>query len=459
MNGIIVLIVYGVLMIGATLLFTKKESDTESFLVSNRKMKTLISAMSIAATWIWAPALLTSAEKAYTNGIVGLFWFLVPNVICLIIFIPFAKRIRSEMPQGITLSGYMKNKYNSNGVKNVYLMQLTGLAIFSTAVQLLAGGKILSAATGLPFWLMTIILAAIAYSYSQFSGLKADVLTDAIQLVFIIVAVIAFAICAFKIDNGIGGLVTGLSGFTGEYGSLFSKKGLEVFLSFGLPTTVGLLSGPFGDQSFWQRAFAIKQDKIGKSFGIGAVLFAIVPLLMGSIGFVAAGMGFVPDSTGTVNMEYLTHILSGWVAVPFMFMLLSGLLSTVDSNMCSISALTTDVVKKSSLKISKVSMILLLIAGIVIANIPGLTVTYLFLFYGTLRATTLLPTIMTLKGVRLTSKGIIAGVLTAFIIGLPIFGYANINNIATLKTVGSLFTVLSSGVIALIVSRLGVRKV
>jgi Na+/proline symporter len=144
--------------------------------------------MSIAATWIWAPALLTSAEKAYTNGFVGLFWFLVPNVVCLIIFIPFAKKIRSEMPQGITLSGYMRNKYNSNGVKNVYLMQLTGLAIFSTAVQLLAGGKILSAATGLPFWLMTIILAAIAFSYSQFSGLKADVLTDAIQLVFIIVA-------------------------------------------------------------------------------------------------------------------------------------------------------------------------------------------------------------------------------------------------------------------------------
>lgn len=458
MMGILVLVVYTVLMLGATLIFTKKENDAESFLVSNRKMKTMISAMSIASTWIWAPALLTSAEKAYTNGIVGLFWFLVPNVMCLIIFIPFAKKIRREMPNGITLSGYMKSKYNSNGVKNVYLMQLTGLAIFSTAVQLLAGGKILSAATGLPFWLMTIILAAIAFSYSQFSGLKADVLTDALQLVFIIIAVIGFAICSFRIDNGISGLITGLAGSTGEYGSLFSKKGLEVFLAFGLPTTIGLLSGPFGDQSFWQRAFAIKQDGIGKSFGIGAVLFAIVPLLMGAIGFVAAGMGFVPNSTGTVNLEYLTHILSGWVAIPFMFMLLSGLLSTVDSNMCSISALTTDVFKKSSIKISKLSMVLLLIAGILIANIPGLTVTYLFLFYGTLRATTLLPTVLTLKGVKLTSKGIITGILTAFFVGLPIFGYANINGIATLKTIGSLFTVLSSGTVALIVSRLGVRK-
>ena len=46
----------------------------------------------------------------------------------------------------------------------------------------------------------------------------------------------------------------------------------------------------------------------------------------------------------------------------------------------------------------KFNMAVLLITGILIANIPGITVTHLFLFYGTLRASTLLPTVMTLKG-------------------------------------------------------------
>ena len=65
------------------------------------------------------------------KGFAGLFWFLVPNVLCLVIFIPFAKQIRREMPFGITLSGYMAEKYQSVGVKRVYLFQLIGLSVLS----------------------------------------------------------------------------------------------------------------------------------------------------------------------------------------------------------------------------------------------------------------------------------------------------------------------------------------
>lgn len=141
MNGIMVLVAYAVLMIVATIVFAKRDKDSDSFYVGNRNMGTVSSAMSIAATWIWAPALFTSAEKAYLNGVPGLFWFLVPNILCLLIFIPFAKRIRKEMPNGITLSGYMHEKYRSEKVKGVYLFQLTMLTVLSTAVQLLAGAR------------------------------------------------------------------------------------------------------------------------------------------------------------------------------------------------------------------------------------------------------------------------------------------------------------------------------
>lgn len=137
MNGLVILAIYAVIMIAATLIFTKKEKNVERFCVGNRRENWIMSALSIAATWIWAPALFVSTEKAYTNGFVGLFWFLAPNVLCLIIFIPFAKKIRAEMPEGITLSGYMRDKYQSDGVKRVYLFQLIGLSVLSTGVQLL----------------------------------------------------------------------------------------------------------------------------------------------------------------------------------------------------------------------------------------------------------------------------------------------------------------------------------
>lgn len=68
MFGIVILAVYAVLMIGVTLMFTRKTTDAEGFHVADRRIGSVIAAMSIAATWIWAPSLFTSSEMAYTRG-------------------------------------------------------------------------------------------------------------------------------------------------------------------------------------------------------------------------------------------------------------------------------------------------------------------------------------------------------------------------------------------------------
>ena len=447
-----VLLIYAALMICATVIMTRKEESIIGFCVGNRNTNWILSALSIAATWIWAPALFTSTENAYTKGFAGLFWFLVPNVLCLIFFIPFAKRIRKEMPEGITLSGYMEDKYKSKAVRNTYLFQLAALSALSTGVQLLAGSKILSLLTGIPFTAMTVIMAVIAFSYSQFSGIKASILTDAIQMVFMLVASICFAIFSVK-NGGVSSLTVGLGGMNGDGALLFSQRGWEIFLGFGLPTTIGLISGPFGDQCFWQRAFAADKDKIGRAFFLGAILFGLVPLSMGILGFIGAGMEYTATDTGVINFELIRELFPEWAVIPFLFMIVSGLLSTIDSNLCAISSLTTDILPNNTIKKTKAAMVVLLLLGIAVANIPGLTVTHLFLMYGTFRASTLLPTVLTLKGVELKPEGVVVGVISAILIGLPIFAYGNINGIAIYKTVGSLLTVLLSGGMALLISR------
>ena len=460
MFGIVVLVVYALLMIFVTLIFTRRATSAESFHVADRRIGAPAAAMSIAATWIWAPSLFTSSEVAYTSGVPGFFWFLVPNVLCLLFFIPFAKRIRRQYPEGITLTGYMTEKYRSGKVKGIYSFQLGALAVLSTAVQLLAGGKTLSLLTGLPFWSMTLALALIAYSYSRFSGLKASVATDVVQLGIILLGGAFLVSLGLQRAGGVDTVVKGLGSITGEFTSLTSASGIEVLLSFGLPTAIGLISGPFGDQCFWQRAFSIRENRIGRSFFGAAILFALVPIFMGTIGFLAAGTGFQASDPGMVNWEFVMSLLPSWVLVPFLFMIVSGLLSTVDSNLCAAASLTTDWMTKEgseNIKVSRAVMLALLGVAILIANIPGLTVTHLFLFYGTLRASTLLPTVMTLLGKRLSANGVFAGVLVSLCVGLPVFAYGNIAGVAMAKTAGSLITVLSSGVVALLASRKGAR--
>lgn len=100
MEAVIILEAYFVIMMIASYCLTQKESSLKGFIVGNRQMGTVKSAMSIAATWIWAPALFVSAEKAYSNGWPGLFWFLVPNILCLLAFVPlpdeYGSRCRRE---------------------------------------------------------------------------------------------------------------------------------------------------------------------------------------------------------------------------------------------------------------------------------------------------------------------------------------------------------------------------
>lgn len=458
MKGLLLIAGYGLLAFALSWFFSRKPGKTkEQFLVADRSLGLWESAFSIAATWIWAPALFIAAQKAYTQGVTGLFWFTVPNVLCLIIFAYFAQKIRQKTPQGFTLSAFMKERFSLR-VQNLYIVELTGLAACSFAVQLLAGGKVISSLSGLPFWLVTVLLAAIALSYSLFSGLKGSVITDYAQMAFILIVGFTLIPWAVLKGGGIDAIVKGLGGISGEFGNMFSAKGLEVAIVFGIPVSIGLLAGPFGDQSFWQRAFATRKNYVKSAFIYGAMIFAIVPLLLSLTGFLAAGNGWHVTDVAQTNLETIQRLLPAWTIIPFVYMLLSGLVSTQDSNLCSIASIVGhDLVnrKKSSsppsehtiLRASRAGMLGLAIAAILIANIPGIQILHLFLFYGTLRASTLLPTVITLLTDKVSEKGIFYGILVSILVGLPVFTYGKLAAHTGWIVTGSLIAVSASGLI------------
>ena len=61
--------------------FSRGYNDNKtSFLVARRELNTFQGSMSVAAAWLWAPGLFISAQQAYVNGLVGLFWFCLGTV-------------------------------------------------------------------------------------------------------------------------------------------------------------------------------------------------------------------------------------------------------------------------------------------------------------------------------------------------------------------------------------------
>ena len=443
------LIIYFIVIIGMTI-FVKTPKDKSDYLAGGHNVGTISTALSVAATWIWAPALFVSAEKAYMNGYAGLLWFLVPNIICLLLFIPFAIRLRNKMPYGFTISQLMNETYGRK-VKNIYVTQLSLLSLLSTIVQLVAGGKIISIMTGIPFYLTTIILGGVALFYSLNKGIRASIFTDAIQMVLILLACFILVPMAINI-NGIQPITEGFKGI-GHDTTFFNHNGIELMLAFGIPTTIGLIAGPFGDQNFYQRIFSVKRDKIKQSMILGAIAFAIVPIGMGILGFTAAGIGYKGADTSVINFELIRAILPQWAGVVFLFVLLSGLLSTIDSNLNSISSLVNDVVKDARVSHLKWAMVILTVASITLSNID-MTIVDFFLIYGILRATTFGTTVMTLLGYEFKANGVFYGVLVALVVGVPTFVYAKINDILWLNISASIFTLVISVIIAMLHKKL-----
>ena len=469
LEGWALIATYFVAMMMLVVFLRKHKKTKEEFLVANRSMPWLLTAFSMAATWVWAPSMFVASEKAYTQGLAGVFWFVVPNVLTLILFAFFANKMRKLRPDGWTFSDYIREKY-SKRCHNLYLIESFGLQTMSFAVQLLAGATIFSKITGISFTATTIVMAVCPLLYTFASGIRSSIVTDFWKMLWIVI-VLLFGLPIMFSSAGPDALFNGLGGITGDFGSLFSATGIMVALSFGIPTTIGLLSGTFGDQMFWQRVFCVKADKVKRTMITAAFIFAVVPISLAVFGFFAAGTGLAISDTQLTNVGAVMAFCPKWFLYLFFVLILSGLISTADSIICAVSSVAGhDVVKRLSMnekwhgriqkniflfilfanevRAARFAMIVVTIIAILIANIPGLTILYLFLLYGTLRSSVMLPTVFAILGKRMSERGLFYGILTSMIVGLPIFAYGNFTGNIPMIVFGSLFTILASGIMA-----------
>ena len=452
------MLIVGFFLAMTLLMFTfKKRSQTkEEFLVAGHSAKWLATAFSMAATWVWAPSMFTASEKAYTQGFAGVFWFVVPNVLTLLLFSFFASKMRTLRPDGWTFSDYVREKY-SNRVHNMFLIESFGLQCCSLAVQLLAGATIFHKVSGLPFFWTTVLLAAIPLVYSVTHGIRGNIMSDFVKMGFIVLVLI-LGLPIMTSNAGSDTLFNGLGGLSGGFRNLFDANGIMVMLSFGIPTTIGLLSGTFGDQMFWQRTFAVEKDKVRRTMITAAFIFAVVPVSLSIFGFFAAGAQLHIEDAQLVNVGAVIAFTPKWFLYLFFLLILSGLISTVDSIMCAVSSVAGhDVVQRieastgwkcDAVKVARLSIVIVAILAIAIANIPGITITYLFLFYGTLRNSVMLPTIFAIKGYKMSERGMFYGIMTSICVGLPVFAVGNLFGWVPMIVAGSLLSIGASGVMS-----------
>lgn len=432
-------------------------SSGTGFLVAWRNVPWYLAAPSIAACWIWAPALFVSVQKSYELGLPGIFWFTAPNILALLVYAFLGPRIRSIIPGGYTLPDWIRYRMGSETVHKVYLIPYLWYQVMAVTVQIFVGGLMLNYLTGIPLNLLMILLLIICLIYSLISGLRASVVTDFVQMALMIAGVL---IIPPWIGQKVGwdAVAKGLGGLAGNT-NVFDPK---VAFSFGIVTSIGLLAGSISDQQYWQRAFAIKVKHLVPSYIVGGILFGVVPLSLSILGFVAANPTLnisLPSGTGLpmIGIETVTRLLPIWASVFFVIMLLCGLMSTLDSGMCAASSLyAIDLVRlspaeravlakersgmplsdddaaikedldKATIHRARIGMYWISAAGLLVALVVQhlFSLDRLWWIFNGVATCFVVPTVLSLYYNRLSAKGVIAGICGAGV-GMIAFVYGN----------------------------------
>lgn len=461
-EGLTTLIVFAVAMTGIVYFLTQKQFHSkDAFLVARRGVGWFRGALSIAVSWIWAPAVFIASLQSYTQGIAGAFWFIVPNIACFFIFAPLAIRLRRFLPEGYTLPEFILKRYDNDKKTHLaFLVLFFGYQLGAIIINTLASGILLHALTGINFYFTIIAVMVAVLIYAVMSGLEASIITDVIQMLMVLLFCFILVPWVIIKAGGWPSITGGLGGITGKYGNMFNPW---IAYSFGIATTLSLISGPIGDQMFFQRVYASKREQIVKTFVAGGLIFGLVPIILSLLGFIAANPHFSSAITVAdpqmVGPLVIGHFLPKFALIMFLFMAFCALASTIDSSYCAISSLgTVDIYKKylnpnaddkKLLSVSRIVMFAMAFLGTGIALLqPRLL--WVFLIYGALASAGFFPTVLSLCWSRLTKQGAFWAVTLSLLVGLPLSIYANITEKVNLIVLSAILSVAIGFVVCLI---------
>jgi Na+/proline symporter len=359
-------------------------------------------ALSIASTWVWAPALFVSSSMAHNNGIYGLLWFLIPNVLTLLLFGYITTKLVQEngynVAQGIESADQKQ--------KTLHKLLSAVLLVASTTVQMVGLHTVFSVWLGTSKITTLLITAILCFSMVIFHGIKACIKTDVIKYLILVICGVILSVCSIKQGKFVG------------WGGLNNPSFLNISISFGITSAIGLFCAPYVDNTFWQRAFCINKDKRFSVFLKSGLAFAIVPLLFALVGFFSIG-----GTDWSIGTAFSNNILTTAVILA----VIAALVSTIDSNLCAISSLfytsfiEENTTENTSNSISRIYMLLLFVISGILFCSTNLSVVQWFLLYGTARTSIAVSTLLILTKHYDNDRLFVATVAAVLI---STFGYA-----------------------------------
>ncbi|MFC5338025.1 sodium:solute symporter family protein [Leucobacter denitrificans] len=412
-----------------SLRISKKRENADGYMTGGGKLGFGISAASMTATWIWAASMYASATSGYTYGLSGPIHYGLWGALMILLIYPFGRRIRKVAPRAHTIAEVMFARHGRSSQLLLAGSNVLG-SLISLTSNLIAGGALIDLLSPFTFGQGVIAIGAGVLLYTLWAGFRASVLTDFMQVLFMLGAVVIIIPVVFFAAGGPSLFETGAHNLTPQQSSFFSS---DAFFNQGAPYIAAVLAYAIGNQTIAQRLFAVREDLIKKTFvtatfGYGATIIGI-----GMLGVIALYAGIDPmggDTNNLIPQMAATYLTPALVAL-FFVMIIGSLSSTADADLTALSSIVMadiygqNVAGKRNANprimvlVGRITMIVAMTAGMYFAG-SQLNILDLLVFVGALWGALVFPVIASFYWNRVTNVAFSVSVVAALAVFIPV---------------------------------------
>ncbi len=444
---LVIIVTYLIAMVAIGLWSTRKQKQTsDNYFLADRGLKWGMIGAALFAANISTIHLVGLAASGFNEGLVwGNFeWMATITLILLgLVFAPFYFKNRIS-----TLPEFLERRYSPHARSFLAFMGILGALFIHIGMSMYAGAAVFQQFFGIDVYVSIIVIAVITAIYTVLGGLKAVVVTEAIQTVILLmgaVLVLVFGILALP-SHGINNFAEFKSAIRPDQLSMIHTDN-----SHGLAWYAVMLGYPIlgvwywcTDQTIVQRVLGAKTQRdaqLGPLFaGFLKILPVFLMVLPGVLGYV-----LFKDQIGTNSNLTLPVLINNLVPTGLKGIIAAGLLAALMSTIAaalnsSATLVAIDIVKRmrpettdeKQVRIGKIASVVIMLLAMVWSTQGG-KYTSIFEAINSIAAN-LAPPITTvfLLGVfwkRGTKQAALATLIFGFTLGaiafaldLPIFG-------------------------------------
>ena len=222
------------------MLVSRRIASESDYLLAGRRLGVTLAAFSIFATWFGAETVVGAAGSIYSDGLSGgsadpFGYALCLVVLGVVVAAPLWRR------QYTTFGDLFRDRY-SPGVERLAVLLMVPTSVLWAAAQIRAFGQVVSASSDLEVSVAITAAAAFVVVYTIAGGLLADVVTDFVQSIAVVVGLVVLLVVVANANGGLGEFVSSIDPARLALFSTAEATPLEILEAWAVPVCGSLLA-------------------------------------------------------------------------------------------------------------------------------------------------------------------------------------------------------------------------